>query len=470
MGMQYVNFAIICGANSCFIFSKEWTVLSKHEHDMTLNKRGATGTWYLEDDIKEKYTSFRILMTDLNDNGHWFLCLGGFEVYGQVSVAYTAFEHQFDFDKNGLIYQIGTSFGAKTEWQNPSESGLVSITTHPDPTSDSASKHSIIGRTAVRTILSELAGSYFIVDFKQRKIKPTAYTLRNYISWEIEALKNWDFLGSTDGKDWDIIMSHKDNTTDLKGKGKSFTWKIENCQSFYSQFKVLMTGQNNNSHHMLCVSGFEIYGLCQEESVIYGMASGRISGPRNVLTIQQQIKESLTTYSPSFMQGNTLSVMYRYEPDKDSVEYKIFSFDPLRNFRLTGIRSISGGNSNTAVSSNGNDANTKGQGPGLYVVGQNDKGELGIGTKTHVDNVTKAQWAKDMKIVWCSHGYQWWLRLMDNGKVYFSGFNNEAQGGLGNRDNSIINATLNDWYNTKNIKITLKLFRYYISHHQVHFV
>ena len=65
----------------------------------------------------------------------------------------------------------------------------------------------------------------------------------------------------------------------------------------------------------------------------------------------------------------------------------------------------------------------------------------------------KAEWAKDHKIVWCSHGYQWWVRLTDNGKIYFSGFNNEAQGGLGNRDNSIIRATLNEWYNKNNVKI-----------------
>ena len=323
---------------------QNWITLKKHEHDMSLHQRGKSRTWMLNDEATEnakdsnerntEFTSFRILMTDVNDNGHWFLCLGGFEIYGTVTVGYRVFTYESDFDKNGILYAIGTAFGRNPEWKNPALNNLVNVITNPETTSDSEPKHRFIGRTQCRCILNEKESSYFIVDFKDRQIKPTAYTLRNYVSWEIEALKNWDLCGSKDGKSWDIIMSHSDNT-DLKGKGKAFTWKIEDCNSFYSQFKVVITGKNNNDHNMLCCAGFEIYGIFHEESAANFIASGMgMSGPRNVLTLQQQIKESLTKYSPSFMQGNTLSVMYRYEPDKENVEYKVFSFDPLRNFRF----------------------------------------------------------------------------------------------------------------------------------------
>lgn len=121
-------------------------------------------------------------------------------------------------------------------------------------------------------------------------------------------------------------------------------------------------------------------------------------------------------------------------------------------FRLTNIRTLSGAGA-ASCNTTGNDTKVSKEqsGPGLYVVGQNDKGELGIGSKTHQDNVVKAEWANDRKIVWCSHGYQWWIRLTDKGKVFFSGFNNEAQGGMGNKENCIISASLNSWYDKSNV-------------------
>ena len=393
---------------------------------------------------------------------------GGFEIYGTANVTYKDFIYQEDFDKNGIIYAIGTGFGRKTKWINPSESGLIEIKTHPSTLADSLPKHQLIGREECRCILIEAPGAYFIIDFKGRKIKPSAYTLRNYISWDIECLKNWDFQASKDGDIWVTLMQHRDNT-DLKGKGLAHTWMIEDCDEFYSFFKIIMTGENNNKHYMLCCAGFEIYGKCQEQSFIYGMQSGNncTNGPRNPLTIKQQIKQALTTYNPSFMQGHTLSIMYRYEPDKENVEYKVFSFDPLRNFRLCSIRSLAGAGTNVSSSSSSNDAlqaAAVSSGPGLYVVGQNDKGELGIGTKTHIDMVKKAEWAKDHKIVWCSHGYQWWVRLTDDGKIFFSGFNNEAQGGLGNKENAIIHATLNEWYNKEILELLQFLTHYHLIH------
>ena len=37
------------------------------------------------------------------------------------------------------------------------------------------------------------------IDLKEIRLELTHYTLRNYISWDTEALRNWDLEGRQDG-------------------------------------------------------------------------------------------------------------------------------------------------------------------------------------------------------------------------------------------------------------------------------
>ncbi len=38
------------------------------------------------------------------------------------------------------------------------------------------------------------------MDLVDKYVQPTAYTLRHYSSWDVEALRNWNFEGSNDGE------------------------------------------------------------------------------------------------------------------------------------------------------------------------------------------------------------------------------------------------------------------------------
>ncbi|KMS93883.1 hypothetical protein BVRB_026960, partial [Beta vulgaris subsp. vulgaris] len=58
-----------------------WVTLRSHSNDRSLNTRGATHTWDIPN-ITESYSHFRIYMTGLNSNEHWYLALSGFEIYG----------------------------------------------------------------------------------------------------------------------------------------------------------------------------------------------------------------------------------------------------------------------------------------------------------------------------------------------------------------------------------------------------
>jgi hypothetical protein len=58
-----------------------WTCLREHINDAVLDKKGATHTWELPKSTVF-YSQFRIFMTNVNSNDHWYLALSGFEVYG----------------------------------------------------------------------------------------------------------------------------------------------------------------------------------------------------------------------------------------------------------------------------------------------------------------------------------------------------------------------------------------------------
>lgn len=65
---------------------KKWTVLRAHKDDRALHKKGMTHLWTLPK-IKKSYRIFRVRITGNNSNGHIFLALSGFEIYGKLAVA-----------------------------------------------------------------------------------------------------------------------------------------------------------------------------------------------------------------------------------------------------------------------------------------------------------------------------------------------------------------------------------------------
>jgi len=62
---------------------QKWTKLLSHKKDTSLEKKGATKTWVIPK-VKKTFRIFRILQTGENSNGHWYLALSGFEIYGKL--------------------------------------------------------------------------------------------------------------------------------------------------------------------------------------------------------------------------------------------------------------------------------------------------------------------------------------------------------------------------------------------------
>eukprot|EP01083_Nonionella_stella_P191782 709582_1 len=62
----------------------KWSLLREHTDDQSLNKKGMSYTWTLEPAPTAFYSKFRVAMTGKNSNGHMYLSLSGFELYGTM--------------------------------------------------------------------------------------------------------------------------------------------------------------------------------------------------------------------------------------------------------------------------------------------------------------------------------------------------------------------------------------------------
>eukprot|EP01083_Nonionella_stella_P152455 488722_1 len=163
----------------------------------------------------------------------------------------TLFEYESDFDHNGIIFCLGLDLD-EDDWQNPSEKGTINIESTPLYW-NSETIHHFVGRKAARCITKSIENAWFGVDFKGLQINPTHYTLRHYVSNNC-CLRSWDFEGSRDGgKEWITIKKHT-NDRSLQGKGSSHTWEVDQCNEFYSLFRIRMTGKNSSGDWCLCCS------------------------------------------------------------------------------------------------------------------------------------------------------------------------------------------------------------------------
>lgn len=61
-----------------------WCVLRNHINDQSVMQKGSRAVWPLS--ASSAYRHFRVRQTGLNSSGHFILCFGGFELYGQTNL------------------------------------------------------------------------------------------------------------------------------------------------------------------------------------------------------------------------------------------------------------------------------------------------------------------------------------------------------------------------------------------------
>jgi len=200
------------------------------------------------------------------------------------------FKYQFDFDTNGILYYIGTH-GNKDPWSNPAKSGLVKVTSS-GILHDSVDETAVVGREVVRCVTKADPNAWFAVDFVDKWVAPTHYTIRHYSSWDTECLRSWKFEASNDGgKSWLTLREHT-NDESLNAMGAAHTWPITSplAEVGYQMFRIKMTGPNSNQHLYLALSGLELYGTLSSkplpsQGVVPNIVDPNANG--NVLLFQQ---------------------------------------------------------------------------------------------------------------------------------------------------------------------------------------
>jgi hypothetical protein len=99
------------------------------------------------------------------------------------------FRYVSDFDTNGVLYWLGTGSGSRA-WMNPADSLQVTVTTS-GLMQDSVSPNALAGRDTVRCVTASEPGAFFAIDLHDNFLYPTHYSLKHYISWDTECVRDW---------------------------------------------------------------------------------------------------------------------------------------------------------------------------------------------------------------------------------------------------------------------------------------
>jgi len=164
-------------------------------------------------------------------------------------------------DHQGLFYWLGQNKGLDA-WQNPVIRGLVAISCSscwggaggPDPTICGLGSQS---HTFFWTNNEHNGWIRFDVDPKSNCIKfiPTHYVYGFQTNMWMP--RNWNFEGSLDGQQWDILKEHQNDLTIQAQSNHMFEVHTDNSYRF---FRLRVTGPDSTGTNYLGLSSFEMFG------------------------------------------------------------------------------------------------------------------------------------------------------------------------------------------------------------------
>lgn len=161
---------------------------------------------------------------------------------------------------NGIIAHLTRTHGG-----NVSDTGVVGITAdrpYSDDPSDAAKNVADLGTDSYFQS-DNVPNRWISFDFKDRRITPTAYSIRPYSAGPgNHHLKSWVIEVSNDGKDWTEV-DRRENNSDLNDNRvtRSFrTSRQEECRFI----RLRQIGKNHYGNDFLRFTSFEIFGLLRE--------------------------------------------------------------------------------------------------------------------------------------------------------------------------------------------------------------
>lgn len=185
------------------------------------------------------------------------------DVWGCIYPSKTVrLQYSSDFDEGGVMFFLGTN-GRTKKYDNPCRSGQVTVTSSEGKGKGSTQLAAIVGRERAGCAIYYKQNCWFAVDLgANRTLSPTAYTLRHGREDGTDALRNWEFQGSNDGKMWTTIMGHEGDAA-LTGGWSTATWSMDpnpEVSKGYQMFRIRKNGTNSSNKEHFHVGGLEIYG------------------------------------------------------------------------------------------------------------------------------------------------------------------------------------------------------------------
>lgn len=111
-----------------------------------------------------------------------------------------------------------------------------------------------------------IEGSWICIDFKDRLVSPTGYTIRASSGrGKFCRPKNWIFEGSMNQNDWETIDKQTDCLA-LNRNGFMHTFAVTAKVPSYRYLRIRSTGPDTEGNHILAIESLEIYGELTEKN------------------------------------------------------------------------------------------------------------------------------------------------------------------------------------------------------------
>lgn len=124
------------------------------------------------------------------------------------------------------------------------------------------------GKSSTQYYTQNLPDQWLCFDFKERKVKPSHYSVRSHASrssWY--NVQSWCVEGSNNGSTWVTLDTHSGDRS-LDGNDASNTFEIpnnSNSSDFYRYLRFRQTGSNTCGNNTLILTALEYFGIIREQ-------------------------------------------------------------------------------------------------------------------------------------------------------------------------------------------------------------
>jgi hypothetical protein len=162
---------------------------------------------------------------------------------------------------NGIIAHLTEKCGGNVHDRNIV---LVSSGPHNDPNCakvmlDFKSKSAFGSAYRQRDeAIPHARNNWICLDFKNRRVVPTHYSIKSFCTVNGGNLKNWLVEVSLDGSTW-VEVDHRENNSELNTKNVTRTFQMIRCEECRF-IRLVNIGRNHYGNDHLVICSFEIFG------------------------------------------------------------------------------------------------------------------------------------------------------------------------------------------------------------------